>query len=308
MKITEQIPSLTVCLLCWNHAAYLEQCIASLANQTDKNFDIVFLDNVSSDGSFGRAADLFDSYGLQATMLANLKPKGISHNYNRLLANSRTDLICPLSTDDWYDDHYVEAMVEARADDDAAGWFSCGGWRYYEDWKRDEPIDESEFTTDRTVTEAILEGKEPHFFIGCAYRRSALETVGRWDEKLPIEDRDLFLRLSLRFAHHRISRRLVHYRRSSLTASANVEFMIKGWELFYGKHSSAFGKSLPKRRAETYRSYAALSIDRGDVLKACPLLLKALRLRPANTLSYRTLGYLLSRSCRSLIGQSPPWA
>lgn len=294
----EQPTSLTICLLCWNHAAYLEQCIGSLARQTSKQFEIVFLDNVSSDGSFERAAALFAQHGLTARMLANDEPKGISHNYNRLLANSRTELICPLSTDDWYDDHYVEAMLAAQADDQAAGWFSCGGWRFYEDKQRSEPIDEGEFTTDRTVTQAILDGENPHFFIGCAYQRFALEAVRGWDENLLIEDRDLFLQLSLRFPHYRVERRLVHYRRSSMTASTNVPFMLKGWDQFYTKHATLFGHRLRRRRAETYRSYAALLVDQGQLGAASSAIARALRLRPFFALNWRTLAYLGRRWTR----------
>lgn len=295
-KTASRAPTFSIALLCWNHAPYLDQCIRSLTDQTEKNFEIIFLDNVSTDGSFQTAADTFEKYGLQATLLRNDVPQGIAHNLNRLLSASKGDLVCTLSTDDWLDREYVATMVALGTAHPDAGWFSCGGWQFFQQEQLRVPIPEAEFDTDRPVTEVILGGGEPLFFIGCAYRRSSLEAVGGWDERMPIEDRDLFLRLSLRFAHRRNVRRLVHYRRSATTASANAAFMIDGWERFYAKHASLFGPRLTSRRAETYRSYAALLTDQGLYRKALAAIVPALRLRPLAPLNWRTLAYLSRRA------------
>ncbi len=284
-------PRLSILLLCWNHAPFLEQCIAGLAAQDLSGVEIVFLDNGSSDGSVELAERLFERFGLNAKIIRNVGPASIPANFNRLLAESSGALVAPLSTDDWYEPDYV-ASLAAAANDPEAGWFSCGGWLYFDDEQRSEPVDETRFITDRPVGEVILDGAEPHFFVGCAYRRSALDAVGGWDDGQLIEDRDLFLRLSQRFAHHRIAQRLVHYRRSSAAASANAAFMLEGWERFFAKHAASFGPRLNARRAETYRSYAALLTDQGQYRKALAAIGQALRLRPFASLNWRTLAYL----------------
>lgn len=285
-------PKLSILLLCWNHAHFLEQCIESIARQGAQDFEIVFLDNVSSDGSFDLAQALFARFGLTATMIRNEQPQSIPANFNRLLEASRCAIIAPLSTDDWYDEAYVTTLLTAAADAPEAGWFSCSGWLFFEDDQTVVPVDEAQFVIDRPIDEVILDGREPHFFVGCAYRRTALGAIGGWDESQLIEDRDLFLRLSQRFSHHRIARRLVHYRRSSAAASANAAFMLEGWELFFAKHAALFGSRLTARRAETYRAYAALLTDQGQLGAACAAIMRALRLRPLVALNWRTLGYL----------------
>ncbi len=286
----------SILLLCWNHAPYLEQCIASLAAQGDRDFELIFLDNRSSDGSFERAEFLLAKHRLSATLLRNQENAGISANYNRLMAASTGQLLVMLSTDDWLEPDYVAAMKAMAAEYPEAGWYSCSGWRFFEQEEASVPIDERDYVTDRPTGEVILDGGEPHFVIGCVYRRAALDAVGGWDEDLPIEDRDLFLRLSQRFAHRRTFERLVHYRRSSMTASANAAFMLDGWEKYYAKHAAAFGPRLTARRAETYRSYAALLTDQGDVRGALAAIGKALRLRPLAPLSWRTLAYVGRRA------------
>lgn len=286
----------SILLLCWNHAPYLEQCIASLAAQGDRDFELIFLDNRSSDGSFDRAKALFAEYGLAASLLRNEENAGISVNYNRLVAASSGEMLVMLSTDDWLEPDYVATMKALAASDPDAGWYSCSGWRFFEQEELSVPIDERDYVADRPAAEVILDGGEPHFVIGCVYRRAALKAVGGWDEDLPIEDRDLFLRLGERFPHRRTPERLVHYRRSSVTASANAAFMLDGWEKFYAKHAVAFGSRLAARRAETYRSYAALLTDQGDVRGALAAIGKALRLRPLTPLSWRTLAYVGRRA------------
>ena len=290
----EATAPLSILLLCWNHARFLETCIEAIARQRP-GAEIVFLDNCSSDGSFGLAGELFDRYGLNATMLRNDAPQSIPANFNTLLRASSGTLVAILSTDDWYDAGYVEALTDAARVDADAGWFSCSGWLNFDDSGDSVPVDDTQFVTDRPVGEVILDGREPHFFVGCAYRRSALEAVGGWDEGQLIEDRDLFLRLSKQFRHHRIPRRLVHYRRTSSSASTNAAFMLKGWELFFAKHAALFGPRLKARRAETYRAYAALLVDQRRFADALAATVRSLRLRPFDLLTWRTAAYLARR-------------
>ncbi len=264
--------------------------------QTVRAHEILFLDNGSSDGSVDVAGALFDRFELHATIIRNTQTHSISANFNRMLAELSGDIVAPLSTDDWYEPGYVATLAAAASTDREAGWFSCRGWLFYDAEQCSEPVDETHFVTDRPVGDVILDGGEPHLFVGCAYRRAALESIGGWDEQLPIEDRDLFLRLSQRFSHRRMSQRLVHYRRTSKAASANAAFMLDGWEKFYAKHAALFGGRLRKRRAETFRSYAALLTDQRQFGEAYAALAKALRLRPGSADNWRTLAYLARRS------------
>ena len=91
---------------------------------------------------------------------------------------------------------------------------------------------------------------------------------------------------------YRIADRLVHYRRSSTSASANAAFMIAGWERFYAKHGALFGYRLRRRRAETYRAFAALLTDQGQYGAAASALARSLRLQPLAATSWRTAAYV----------------
>ena len=291
--MSEDRPTISILLLCWNHAAFLDQCIGSLAAQTDRSFEICFLDNGSSDGSLEQAVELFERHALPARIVDSPHGASIPVNLNRLLATSSGEIVAPLSTDDWYDPAYVARLRLAALEDTDAGWFSCSGWLYFDSEQRSEPVDDTQFITDKPVENVILEGGNPHFFVGCAYRRTALDTVDGWDEDQLIEDRDLFLRLAAAHRHHRIDARLVHYRRSGQNVSANPQFMVAGWEKFWRKH----GERMPLRGRPylgwVYRSGAATAVDRADYRLAASLLWRSMKIDPLAPRQYRTLMYLL---------------
>lgn len=288
-------PSLSVLLLCWNHAPYLEQCIRALAAQESTAVEILFLDNCSSDGSPQIARRLFRQYGLPAKMLSNDQPHGISANFNRLLNESSGELVAVLSTDDWYEPGYVAAMRQAAVGDTKAGWFTCGGYHFFEDEGTRVPVNDGRFRGG-DVLDALLVGEDPFFFVGCCYRRAALLEVGAWDEALPIEDRDLFLRLAQRYPVHTVSERLVNYRRASNTASANPEFMARGFDAFFAKHQAAFGRQWRSRYAAALRGPAVIAIDQGRLDLARKILAQAFRLFPWDPQLWRTAVYWLRQT------------
>ncbi|MCW3797512.1 glycosyltransferase family 2 protein [Sphingomonas sp. BN140010] len=285
-------PRVSVLLLCWNHQRYLDHCIGGLARQTDREFEILFLDNASSDGSSERAAALFEQHGLHATMLRNEVPASIPVNLNRLLEGARGELIAPLSTDDWYAEDYVAAVratAEAQSD---AGWFACGGWLYFEDTGERRPIPDEQHTGGMILPQ-LLAGTDPFNFVGCCYRRTALEAAGGWDERMLVEDRDLFVRLAGRFPLFIIPERLVTYRRSSAAASADPKFMVQAFRLFFDKHRALFGRRYRNQLARMLAANASVAIDQGQFGLAWQLLSEAVRLRPQLISAWRGLSYLL---------------
>lgn len=291
-------PTFSILLLCWNHAPYLAQCIGAIARQEREAIEVLFLDNGSSDGSLKLAERLFAEHGIAATMLANDKSAGISANFNRLLAASRGELVSVLSTDDWYEPDYVAAMRQAAAADPSAGWFACGGWLFFEDSGTEQPIDDADFCSGQ-VLDQLLAGANPFNFVGCCYRRSALTAAGGWDDQLPIEDRDLFVRLAQRHPVRALPERLVHYRRASSTASANPDFMARGWHAFFAKHRTLFGAHWRSSYAALLQGTAASAVDQGNLRLARTLLGRALRLDPTNGATWRTAVYWLRRRLRA---------
>lgn len=285
--------TMTVALLCMDQARYLAQCIDSLAAQTSEDFEVLFLDNCSSDESFEEAERRLSRSGLRYRAVRNAKRRGISANLNSMLAQCETELFAPLAADDWFEPGYVDAMIAAAAENPQAGWFSCLGWLEFEDIGTRTLVKRDSAVAGKGVRQAIVDGDTPFFFVGCCYRAAALRAVDGWDENMPIEDRDLFYRLSADVEHVALAVPLAHYRRHSSSASADAAFMQSGWEAFFAKHATDFGPALRVRKAAMYRQTAALLIDqrRHDVAKS-PLR-KAFRLAPVDPALWRTVFYYL---------------
>src|SRR6476469_1157511 len=52
LEVYSMSPVISVCVLSWNHAPYVVQCLQSICQQTFSNLEIVYLDNHSSDNTF----------------------------------------------------------------------------------------------------------------------------------------------------------------------------------------------------------------------------------------------------------------
>lgn len=285
---------LTILLLCWNHERYLEQAIIGLAQQRERDFSVVFLDNVSTDDSVGLARRLLEQSGIDFQLIENERPRTISANLNAMLAKATGDLVTFHSADDWLAPRYVEAMIEAADRHPDAGWFSGGGWRFDDVTGTSEPIETAQFAGREDILAELMAGREPFFFAGHCYCRSDLEAIGGWDDDQSIEDADLFFRLARRTRHIIVHEKLFHYRKHAGGASSDPAYMIAALEKFYVKHRAAFPRrQLRRRRSDMLRIYASLHADRGERAAATTAAFRALVLMPTEGKKWRTLVYAL---------------
>lgn len=283
-------PSLSILLLCWNHAAYLEECIAGIANQTDRDFEVIFLDNVSTDGSFELAGKLFAQYGVEATLLRNDVPQGISKNANTLRAHSSGEIICHQSTDDYYFPRFVEAMRAAAVEHPEALWLFGGHCTYLEGEGLDrQPI---ERLRDGIVPLALFPWNTNINQNGCAFRRDAIEAIGGYDEAQPVEDLDLTFRLALRGPCHLVREWLAVYRLHRGGVSKNVAFMADALTAFYDKHGSHFPGGGKRALSEAIRVMGAAEVDQRRFGAGADMLRRAFVADMSNTQVLRSAAYL----------------
>lgn len=285
-------PVVSVLLLSWNHERFIEQCIQSIAGQTYRHIEIVYLDNVSSDHTYQKGMDLLEATGFRFSCYRNTQPRKITENFNFLLSKATGDYIVPLSTDDWLDPCFFEEKVRFLESRPTVGMVYNGGWVYYEDTRQLEPVDTSNFRRGRIYKE-LLQESNVIFFVGCCYRKSVLDDVGGWDENLLIEDMDMFIRIATRYDIDYIDKPLVYYRKMNSSAANNIDFMVKGWEQYFQKYKAVEWCNMKAWLAEKYRSYAALSVDQKKMERPLELIGKSLRLAPFRLATYRTFLYYL---------------
>jgi GT2 family glycosyltransferase len=104
-----EAPLVSVVVVTWNARADLEACLASLAAQTDRDFETVVVDNGSQDGSISRVRQLYPDVRVVETG-RNL---GFAEGCNRGIAASRGRWIATLNNDALADPHWIEALRRA---------------------------------------------------------------------------------------------------------------------------------------------------------------------------------------------------
>jgi GT2 family glycosyltransferase len=102
------VPSLTVIIVNYNGTGLLEDCLGSLKKQVFRDFEVVFVDNGSSDDSIEKAQFLFP--GLKIISLPN--NMGFARANNLGFAQAQGKFIVLLNNDTMVDPEFLAALVQ----------------------------------------------------------------------------------------------------------------------------------------------------------------------------------------------------
>ncbi len=103
-------PLLSVIIPNWNGKHFLTECIDSLKEQTFQDFEILLVDNGSTDGS----ADFAEAqYGEFIRVLRNKENLGFAGGNNIGIRKARGEYIVLLNNDTWADPRWLEELVKA---------------------------------------------------------------------------------------------------------------------------------------------------------------------------------------------------
>lgn len=181
-------PLLSVIIPNWNGKHFLEDCIDSLRGQTFKDFEIILVDNGSTDGSadFAKAR-----YGDSIRIIRNKKNLGFTGGNNVGIQAAKGEYIVLLNNDTWTDPHWLEELVRATRFDPPIGMWGSKVLSFYQ---RDqiEGVGEliywdglcrakGQFQKDQGQFDEI---EEIFFPPGCGamYRKKVFDEIGLFDE------------------------------------------------------------------------------------------------------------------------------
>ena len=195
-----QAPTFSVIMPVYNHVRYVGEAIESVLCQSFDNWELIVVDDGSTDGSADAIAELLDRHdasagGRQRIALLHQANLGPAAARNAALDSARGPWLAYLDSDDvWYPDtlqHYADTI---EAHPQAA---FIHGYRHR--LNPDGSVTElpGEFQQRPTGT-AELFGRMYLSHLCVCYRRSLLDVAGRYDAALrSCEDYELYLRLSL---------------------------------------------------------------------------------------------------------------
>jgi GT2 family glycosyltransferase len=195
-------PLVSVVIVNWNGKHLLGPCLQSLAQQTFRDFEIVVVDNRSSDGS----ADWVTACYPDARLLQLDRNRGFAGGNNAGITVARGDFIALLNNDTEVDSGWLKALVRCLEDHPDVG--ACDSRVYFHGadmllWAKGADYAVSGAAIQRGYRQRDSSGhevvSEVFVAVACAalYRRSALDLVGLFDEDFFIgyEDVDLSFRL-----------------------------------------------------------------------------------------------------------------
>jgi len=198
-------PIVSVIIPSWNRRDLLAACLRGLFAQTGEPFEVIVVDNGSTDGS---ADSVAAEWGGRVRLIRNARNEGYARAVNQGIAASRGEFIATLNNDAVPDPGWLAALVEAAARDPRAGMVACKivsfedprildgtGLLIYPDGSSRA---RGRLEEDRGQYDGLAEALLPS---GCAavYRREMLDEVGLHDESFfaYCEDTDLGLRARL---------------------------------------------------------------------------------------------------------------
>lgn len=272
-----QPPCVSVIIPTYNSAAYLPQAIQSVLDQDFDDFEIIIVDDGSTDDTSTMLAPFRDQ-----VRCVRQENRGNAAARNRGLAEARAEWLCFLDSDDtWLPGKLRQQWDDLRAHPEA-GWSFTGAQKVYESGETEPfPPDPAEQELwDRLVLGQPFGASHS----GLMVHRSCFEQVGGFDENLRLSvDWDIFIRLARRFQVRNIPDVLVNHRRHSSNTTRNAELRLSMYLACLRKHRRLFCEELDMRRqwrqsygARLFR-YGRYRVKQGRYRDALPLLTQSLR-------------------------------
>ena len=226
--------SITIIIPNYNGMRYLEGCLGSLAAQTDRDFEILMIDNGSGDGSVGWVREHYPKVRIRAYR----RNTGFCRAVNAGIRLSRTEYVLLLNNDVVCDPEMVSALhgaILARPDafsccakllqmsdpskiDDAGDFYNVFGWAF----ARGKGKSSARYTEPEKV------------FACCAaaaiYRKSVFSRIGLFDERhfAYLEDIDVGYR-AMRHGYENwyIPQAIVRHAGSATSGSRHNAFKVR---------------------------------------------------------------------------------
>ena len=192
-------PIFSILIVNYNGVTLLKECLSSLEEQSFQNFEIILVDNGSSDGS----ADFIKKYHPRARLILSADNKGFSGGNNLGIPHCQGEFVFFLNNDVYVPPNLLQVLHDNIKNNQSVNIFSCFLVNYYNREIIDSGGDTlygaglvfsftgypiSYFSKNRFITTACG---------GAAvYRRSTLDKIGWFDNDffLNLEDVDLGFR------------------------------------------------------------------------------------------------------------------
>ncbi len=285
------MPKVSVIIPTYNRSRFLRSAIRSVLNQTYRDFEIVVVDDASTDNTRDVVVDFSDE---RIRYIRHEVNKGCPAARNTGVMNLNGEYIAFLDDDDEWMPEKLQTQVDLLDSSPS----TTGG------------VYTASLVVDRS-TGMILDQAKPKksrnlfddlFLENCIrspstvlVRKRCFERVGRFDASLGfVDDWDMWIRISKEFQLEYIKMPLVKYYYHDGQSSTDLGYVARSWEALLKKYEEYFLLNR-KNCSEHYRYVGKLYCFNGDGRKGKQAFLRATKICPWEIRNYFNF-------CLSLLG------
>lgn len=114
-------PTISVLVTCYNYGRYITDCLNSIFNQSYTNFQVLVINDGSSDDSDSIIKSLQEKYPFEYITQVN---QGVVASRNIGIKWATGDYYVQIDADDMIPEHYFERLIEATAKDDVEIYYT----------------------------------------------------------------------------------------------------------------------------------------------------------------------------------------
>ena len=227
MNNTER-PVISVILAVYNGQEFLRLSIESVLTQQLQHFELLVLDDCSTDSSWEYLSQLKDS---RVHLFRNEKNKGLFYNLNFLIKKSNTNLVKLWAQDDIMYPHCLQSFVSFHEQYPDLG-FSYSARDMIDDNGKIKPTSKVDKTPTIISTElhaaiAYYTGSIAGNIANVCINKQALQRVGYFKESMKISgDFDMWVRLAQHYETGFINEKLIQLRDHSGQLSRNEKYYL----------------------------------------------------------------------------------
>jgi alpha-1,3-rhamnosyltransferase len=220
---------ITLWIINFNQAPFLQQCLTTVAQQNQKFLQIYIIDDASTDNSVPTINTLLAQLQLQATVIINPTNIGITKNLHYAVTNTTTTYFSFLAADDFIGPtHFASLFTAAQQNPNFAAYFtnfsvvhSNGSIMYTDGAKSLHPY----LKKNTTKTAADLYNNKYIFTsyvqqplipsIAVLYPTNILQQVGNYNTQLHVEDYYMWLKILSQYPVYFVNQISTYYRQGT---------------------------------------------------------------------------------------------
>lgn len=135
------MPKISIIIPVYNTEKYIAKAINSVLNQTFKDFELIIVDDASTDETYNICLE-FSKKDTRIRLYKNEKNLGMMPNWNNALEYITGKYWAKLDADDWWEEYFIEDCYNIIANDKNIGMV-CGRYIYIDE--NDKIIPNSEY-------------------------------------------------------------------------------------------------------------------------------------------------------------------